>query len=301
MGRTPRRPPELAGQIFYARDAVDQGLLTKNQLRSGAWRQLLQNVYADSRVEISHRTRCLAAARWLLPPGCLLAGRSAVALYGGVTPAADAPVEVLVQPEFRFGPRRGMRIHVALWDDIESHRLDGLPVTNIERTSWDVACWLETVEAVVLLDSLVAGGTVSVGRLRDYALARAGERGWRKLTRVVALVDGGAESPQESRLRVRLVLAGVPAPVTQYVIAHSGRFIARVDLAWPDRKVAVEYDGLWHDDPAQFHRDRQRLNQLVRDGWIVIHVTAKRFREDFEGIVTEVRAALHARRPRPPR
>ena len=296
MGRSPRRPRELAGQVFYARDAVNQGLLTKNELRSSAWRQLLHNVYADSRVEISHRTRCRAAARWLFPPGCLLAGRSAAALYGGVSPAADTPVEVLVRPESRFGPMRGMRIHVTPWDEKEAHRVDGVPITNVERTCWDVACWSETVDAVVILDSLVAAGAVSVARLRDYALAHAGDRGWRRLTRAADLVDGGAESPQESRLRVRLVLAGLPVPVTQYVIAHAGQFIARVDLAWPDRKVAVEYDGLWHDDPAQFHRDRQRLNQLVRNGWIVIHVTAKRLREDFDGVVTDIRTALHTRR-----
>ncbi|MGW4467430.1 endonuclease domain-containing protein [Micromonospora sp. NPDC004704] len=284
------------GQVFYGRDAVSQGLLTKNELRSGAWRQLLRNVYADSRMEISHRTRCRAAAYWLFPPGCLLAGRSAAVLYGGVSPAADTPVEVLVRPESRFGPMQEMRIHVASWDEREAHRIDGIAVTGIERTCWDVACWAETVEAVVVLDSLVAAGAVTVERLRDYALAHAGDRGWRKLSRAADLVDGGAESPQESRLRVRLVLAGLPAPITQYVIARAGQFIARVDLAWPDRKVAVEYDGLWHDDPSQFHRDRQRLNQLGRDGWIVIHVSAKRLREDFESIVTEIRTALAARR-----
>ncbi|WP_329109045.1 DUF559 domain-containing protein [Micromonospora sp. NBC_01699] len=290
------RPVELVGRVFYGRDVVNRGVLTKNQLRSGAWRQVLHNVYADSRVEISHRTRCRAAANWLFPPGCLLAGRSAAALYGGVSPAADAPVEVLVRPESRFGPMRGMSVHVATWDEREAHRIDGIPVTGIERTCWDVACWAEPVEAVVVLDSLAAAGAVTVARLRDYALAHAGDRGWRKLVRAAELLDGGAGSPQESRLRVRLVLAGLPVPITQYVIARAGQFLARVDLAWPDRKVAVEYDGLWHNDPSQFHRDRQRLNQLVRDGWIVIHVTAKRLREDFDGIVTEIRAALGSRR-----
>ncbi|WP_124818888.1 hypothetical protein [Micromonospora ureilytica] len=115
------------------------------------------------------------------------------------------------------------------------------------------------------------------------------------MVRVAELADAAAESIPESRLRVRIVLAGVPTPVTQFVVERNGMFVARLDLAWPHLKVAVEYDGLWHDDPEQFHRDRRRLNRLLGEDWIVLHVTAKRFREDFDGFLAEVRAALRAR------
>jgi very-short-patch-repair endonuclease len=53
-----------------------------------------------------------------------------------------------------------------------------------------------------------------------------------------------------------------------------GRFVARVDFAWPDLKLAVEYDGLWHAEPGQFARDRRRLNLLREAGWRVVFVTA---------------------------
>jgi very-short-patch-repair endonuclease len=112
---------------------------------------------------------------------------------------------------------------------------------------------------------------------------------------VAELVDPGAESVQESRLRVRLVLAGLPRPVTQFVVERDGRFVARLDLAWPDLRVAVEYDGLWHGDPEQFHRDRRRLNRLLGEDWIVLHVTARRFREDFGGFLAELHHALRTR------
>ncbi|MFG3689926.1 hypothetical protein [Micromonospora sp. NPDC047740] len=79
-----------------------------------------------------------------------------------------------------------------------------------------------------------------------------------------------------------------------------GAFVARLDLAWPEFKVAVEYDGRWHDDPEQFHRDRRRLNRLLGAEWIVLHVTAKRLRDDFEGLPAEVRTALRARGWRTP-
>ncbi|WP_406068078.1 hypothetical protein [Micromonospora sp. NBC_01638] len=168
-------------------------------------------------------------------------------------------------------------------------------MTSPTRTCWDLARWLDVVEAVVVIDTMLASRLTDVPALREYALSRAGRRGWRSLLRAVDLADAGAESPQESRTRVRLVLAGLPRPQTQWVVANQGRFVARLDLAWPQFKVAVEYDGLWHNDPEQLHRDRRRLNRLLGGNWIVLHVTARRLRDDFDGFLAEVRAALRTR------
>ncbi|WP_405111262.1 DUF559 domain-containing protein [Micromonospora sp. NBC_01405] len=295
MARIPRRPAELVGQVFFARDAVRRGLLTKNDLRSSAWRQVLHNVYADSRIEITHLTRCRAAASWLFPPGCTLAGRSAVAMLGGPTPGPHEPVEVLVEPASRFGPLTGLLIHVSGWRDGDVQRVDGMPVTTGIRTCWDLACWLDTVEAVALIDALLHRHAVHADDLTVYLARRRNQRGARRFAEALSLVDAGAESLPESRLRVRLVRAGLPRPVTQHVVTRNGQFVARVDLAWPDLKVAVEYDGIWHHDPEQFHRDRQRLNHLLGDDWLVLHVTSKRMREDFDGVLTEIRSALRSR------
>ncbi|RNM00312.1 hypothetical protein EFE23_06600 [Micromonospora solifontis] len=247
-------------------------------------------------MEISHVTRCRAAASWLFPPGCAIAGRSAVALLGGAEPRADEPVEVLVEPSARFGPVAGLRIHVARWQEGEVSRIGRIPVTTAARTCWDVARWLDVVEAVAHVDSLVHQRVTGPADLTAYLGQRRGERGARRFADVLSLVDGGAESLPESRLRVRIVRAGLPRPVTQHVIERNGRFVARVDLAWPDLKVAVEYDGLWHHDPDQFHRDRRRLNRILGDDWIVLHVTSRRMAEDFEGVLTEIRTALRRRR-----
>jgi very-short-patch-repair endonuclease len=62
--------------------------------------------------------------------------------------------------------------------------------------------------------------------------------------------------------------------MAQYRVWHEGRVIARPDFAWPDRKVALEYDGLWHAEDGQFARDRERLNLLREAGWTVVFVTA---------------------------
>ncbi|WP_203741611.1 endonuclease domain-containing protein [Catellatospora bangladeshensis] len=100
---------------------------------------------------------------------------------------------------------------------------------------------------------------------------------------------------------VGLVLAGLPRPVTQHVVEDRGRFVARVDLAWPEYRVAVEYDGVWHAQADQFHRDRQRLNRLVGQDWIVLHLTAQRLRDDLPAFTAEVRTALRTRGWRPTR
>lgn len=295
MPKSPRQPSTLRGRIFAADAALRRGLLTPADLRSTAWQRLFRGVYADAALTISHRHRCLAACRYLLPPGAVVGGRSAAALYGvGCVDAAD-PVEVLVPRGDRYGPVAGLLPHIGEVRDDEVRDLDGVRVTTPVRTAWDLAQWLDAVEAVVLLDMLVRCRLLTVAELERYARARVGRRGWRRLSRVAALVDPGAESPQESRLRVRIVLAGLPPPVTQYVIERGGAFVARADLAWPECKVAVEYDGVWHAGDAQIHRDRRRLNRMLGADWIVLHVTAGRLRDDFEGFLEELRAALRSR------
>lgn len=73
--------------------------------------------------------------------------------------------------------------------------------------------------------------------------------------------------------------AGLPSPVPQFEIRIEGRFIARVDFAWPDRRVILEYDGAHHADVLQMRRDRKRLNDLVNAGWVVLHATAGDLRD----------------------
>lgn len=232
----------------------------------------------------------------MLPPSAALAGRAAAALHGGTTIAPGEALDVVVPQDVRFGPMAGLRVHHGRFEAGDLLHLDGLRVTSPLRTCWDLACWLDVVEAVAVIDSLIAHRALAAGQLRDHALSRTGDRGWRRSLRAAELADGGAESPQESRLRVRLVLAGLPRPRTQYVITRAGRFVARVDLAWPELQVVIEYDGVWHHDPGQFHRDRQRLNRILGADWLVLHVTAKRLRDDFPGFLAEVRDALRTRR-----
>ncbi|MFD6565806.1 hypothetical protein [Micromonospora profundi] len=295
MSVPPRRPAALQGRVFRGSRVVAQGLLTRTELRSAAWRPLFRDVYADAQMTLTHHTRCAAAAQWVLPPGVLIAGRSAAALYGATSVADREPLDVLVPTGQRFGPVAGLTVHTGAISAADVGVHSGIPLTTPTRTCWDLAQWLPTEEAVAVIDRLAGLRLVALPQLRTDARARVGNRGWKRMLRVAELADAGAESAQESRLRVRIVLAGLPAPVTQFVVERDGRFVARLDLAWPHLKVAVEYDGLWHHDPEQFHRDRRRLNRLLGEDWLVLHITAKRFREDFDGFLAELRAALRTR------
>lgn len=295
MPASPRRPARLQGRVFRGSHAVADGLITPAELRSSAWRPLFRDVYADARLEVTHRARCAAAAQLVLPPGVVIAGRSAASLYGATSIAGEAPIDVLVPSGQRFGPVSGLVVHAGAIDGADIALRQGIPLTTPTRTCWDLAQWLPTEEAVAIVDRLAHMHLVALAPLRANARERVGDRGWKRMVRVAELADAGAESTPESRLRVRIVLAGVPTPVTQFVVERDGRFVARLDLAWPHLKVAVEYDGLWHDDPEQFHRDRRRLNRLLGEDWIVLHVTAKRFREDFDGFLAELRRALRSR------
>ena len=153
-------------------------------------------------------------------------------------------------------------------------RRRGVPTTVPEATALDLAARLPGDEAVVAVDRVLAGGLVDLAPLRARAAAGTG-RGSARARAVCALADERAESPPETRLRLLVVRSGLPAPVPQFTVRQGGRFVARVDLGWPDLCVAVEYDGAWRAEPGQFARDRRRLNALQAAGRRVVFVTAR--------------------------
>lgn len=279
--------------MFRGADALREGLLTLEQLRGANWQRLAYGVYADSRLDRDHGLRCRALAADL-PEHAHLAGPSAAYLHGVEHAAAFTdPVHLIVPAGTRLNQRREAAVHrmVLASDEVGVQR--GLPVTSPLRTSWDVTLWMDLVPAVAVLDALLRDKLVTATQLMELAADRAGRHGAARATRAFKLADAGGQSPQETRLRLGLIRAGLPRPELQHPVPVGGR-VLHPDLCWPQYRVAVEYDGEWHDSPDSFHLDRRRLNLLVSAGWTVLHVTSRRMRADFAAVVREVAAALRS-------
>ena len=92
-------------------------------------------------------------------------------------------------------------------------------------------------------------------------------------------------------MRLLLHRSRLPDPVAQYVVRNDDGFVARVDFAWPDRRLAVEHEGRWHGERQNVAKDRARLNRLTAAGWTVLFVTAEELADPVR-LVARIAAAL---------
>lgn len=169
-----------------------------------------------------------------------------------------------------------------------------MAVTTPERTAFDLGCRGPMGQAVARLDSLARATHVKTGDVQALALHHPHVKGLRQLDRVLDLVDAGAESPQETRVRLMLIDAGFPRPQTQIpVCGPDGHPRYYLDMGWEDMMVAVEYDGRHHTDRPIYSRDIIRLEYVNSVGWIVVRVVAEHRRAE---IVHRVRQAWELRR-----
>ncbi len=151
--------------------------------------------------------------------------------------------------------------------------LAGLRTTSVPRTLEDLALpgdrdqFIAVVDAMLHERDLHDGGLADLRRRLEARGGRERARGW------WPMIDGRAESALETRLRLLLADAGLAPDESQWAVHDpvSGRFVARVDVAWPTARLAVEADGVGpHSEPAALLHDRRRQNDLVRLGWKVL-------------------------------
>lgn len=264
------------------------GLLTRRQLAGRSWRRLFPDVYVHRDVPVTHGLRAQAAS--LLLPGAVVTGASAAVLWGVPLVSTWADVEVTLPPTAH--PRRvpGLRVRRAHLRPHDVLRRLDVPVTSAEATAVRLAAVFPRVDAVIAVDRMIGTGFVSLATVRQRA-AEARGPGSVRARAVCDLADGLAESPQETRLRLLVHDSGLPKPVAQFRVHDERGFVARVDFGWPEYRVALEYDGLWHAEAGQFARDRRRLNRLQAAGWRVVFVTAADLARPVE-LVGRIAAAL---------
>lgn len=289
-----QRPVRDLPDVFRGRDVVAERVLTVEQLRGPLVRRVVQGVYRPSWVPLTHSLQCRAVAL-VLPDGAAVTGASCATLQGVEVARPGDPVEVCVPAGVTVRPRAGVAVRWsrAQLDDVR-HLLD-VPVVESRRMAFDLAARQPLPRAVARLDATVRAGLVDADDFRQWLAGRR-ENDVRHVRRASELIDPRAESQPESEVRVVLTDAGFDV-VPQHVVRTGPGRVARLDLAVVALKIGIEYDGAWHALREQLRRDRERLNELMAAGWIIVHVTAAMLASPAQ-VVAAVQAAVASRRTR---
>lgn len=293
MGRKPLLPDQLLRGPFTVEEAKRAGL-SRWHLEGASWKRLGPETYVWVGLPddpIHH----LGAAMRRLPSGAVFSGHTAAWLHG-IDVAPCKPVEATVPVGAGPSARAGIALRRCALPHGDVVRVRGMSATSMARTIADLARALSLTEAVVVADAALHRRKIRLEQLKSWACANAMRPGIRQLRRVVDLADEAAESPMESRLRMVLVLGGLPRPRAQVPIYdRSGRFVGRPDLYFGDQRLGIEYDGAIHRE-AMAH-DNRRQNSLLRAGVRLLRFTAGDVLGNPMSIVCQVREVLASADP----
>lgn len=269
----------------------------RRRVAAGALRRVGTRVYAVGGAPCSWEQSALAA--------CLDLGHGAVLSHWSAAMAwrldvpARSPIHVTV-PYARNARRLGRAVVLHRSRSLAARdrtRCGALPATSLQRTLLDLAASADPHALARVVDDVLCRRLISperLGRALDEH-ARARGRGGPALRALLApWVRGDRfESVAEVRFLRTIGAAGLPEPVVQRVVSDGGRFVARTDLAWPDRMVVLEVDGFrWHANPASHSRDTERSNRLAACGWTVLHATPAELDRAPDGVIAALRQHL---------
>jgi very-short-patch-repair endonuclease len=284
---------DLSGP-FPGSHAVSEGVLTRKQLRSPLLRRLFQNSYCPAGIPVTHELRCRAAAV-VAPKEAVLTGCSAAVIRGLPLVEAHEVVEFVIPEGVQFAAQRGMNIRRTRRGEIDSEPWQGIGLASAERMTLDILTntrlHRSLPRVVGYLDAILRAGLVDRPALDSLVRSRQ-INGIVRARRALGLSDPRAESIPESELRVQLVIAGLAPEVQLNVYDEFGTFLGRLDLAFPEFKLAVEYDGEWHGQGDQPVRDQRRRAALEAAGWAFVIVTKDQLYGDPRALVATIQRAL---------
>lgn len=285
---------------------------------AGRWHAPWSGVLVDANRLTDPLTRA-SAALVLAGPDAVLGGPTAAHVHG-CRSVEPLPVHLVVPYGHWLRSRPGLDVHNGRFLDTDREMRRELAVLSLERVLTDMLCRARPSDALALTDEALA--MIDPDRREAYraVIARRLEqrrdpRGTRRGARILGLATGRAESPAESWFLWRIVDCGFPAPEVNWPLrAPDGREIRRLDYAWPELRIAVEYNG-YAVHKGREAEDADRIEDLRRRGWMVIVVEAEdlarpgRFEAALEqafrqrGVDVSRRAprALEGRRHREPR
>jgi hypothetical protein len=226
-----------------------------------------------------------------LPAGAAFSGGTALWLHRLDAAPCD-PIEVTI-PELTGRRCAGASVRRATLAAEEIVLRRGLPTTSALRSVVDLAGRDPLTEGVVAADLVLHARLATIGKLRSYVAEHPKTKGIARLRRVVDLAEPKAESPMETRLRMLLVLAGLPRPEVQGLICDDqGHVLGRPDLLYRVQRLAIEYDGGNHRD--RLVDDNRRQNGLVGAGLRFLRFTAADVYSTPGSVVMQVRHGLAA-------
>jgi very-short-patch-repair endonuclease len=276
--------------VFLGSEALAAGTLNRYQLRT-QHDAVYRNVYKPRGMPLTPADKAIAAWLWSGRRG-VAAGLSAAALHGSRWIDATEPAEL--NQASRSGPAE---IHIRsdeLWPD-EVVLIRSIPATSPARTAFDLGRLKGITTAVIRVDALLQATHLKIVDVEALLLRHKGVRGTVDLRQVLRLADPGAESPQETRLRLVLTDAGLRPTHTQIDVFDHGFFVGRLDMGWPQWKVGVQYDGFQHwTDPQQRTRDIDQ-DVAYRDlGWRIVRVGADLMKHRQASVIGRTLTALRA-------
>jgi hypothetical protein len=253
----------------------------KTLCRDKRWLRLNRAIYlvdADLVRGDPPRLSVIRAAMFSAGPNAVAVLATAAELHGIAGPGRDCVVHLSL-PGASARPRRptesGIQLHQLVLRFGDTVSIAGMTATNPARTVADLMLRVDRFTAVATLDSglnrrLLEGDDLT--RISAYLIRR---RGARRARPWLADVDGRAESPLETRVRLRAGDGGVPPDELQYRVRdRNGHVVAIADMAWTWAGVVGEADGVEaHDNPAAVFRDRKRQNDIINAGFVPVRFT----------------------------
>lgn len=280
-------------EVFIGSAALANGELTRARLRWN-YRAIFPDVYMHKLVAPSLAQKTIGAWLWSGRAG-VIAGRAAAALHGALWIDAATPIEMIWQCG---RPPTGIVVRKERIDADDIVLIDGMSVTTPERTAFDLARHLPRDLAVQHLDALSWATGVKTADVQLLGDRYPKARGLPRSQIALSLMDGGAQSPQETRLRLILIDDGLPRPRTQIRVSD-GVNEAFIDMGFDEPMVGFDYEGVHHsENRGQYIHDIGRAELVDRQGWIDIKVVAEHSRRF---ILHRARAAFALRGWTPPK
>lgn len=227
-------------------------------------------------------TRAQAALLAVGPPAAL-SGATSLALHG-ISAVDDTNIHITVPYSRRIKSKPGLTMHQVDFRPSDVIELDGLATFSLDLALADFLCDGDKRAAIATVDEAMRGLAADHVRalrenVRDRIVDRRDRRGIHRALMLLDLATGKAESPPESILRLIVVEAGFPIPEVQYEITTvEGRKLYVLDMAWPSRRIALEYDGFAaHEERREY--DSERDARMAGRGWITIRASAADLRD----------------------